>query len=87
MRSISSNVTFKTCVSLLIFCFDNLSIGVSGVLTSLTIIVLLSISHFMSVFVLCIDDENLYSILSDVSLHLTYFLADLNISTVEFSIF
>ena len=31
MRSISSNVSFKTCVSLLIFCFDNLSIGVSGV--------------------------------------------------------
>ena len=31
MRSISSNVSFKTCVSLLIFCFDDLSIGVSGV--------------------------------------------------------
>ena len=29
MRSISSNVSFKTCVSLLIFCFDDLSIGVS----------------------------------------------------------
>ena len=27
MRSISSNVSFKTCVSLLIFCFDDLSIG------------------------------------------------------------
>ena len=40
-----------------------------------------------NVFVLCVYDENLYSILSDVSLHLTYFLADLNISTVEFSIF
>jgi len=39
------------------------------------------------IFVLCVYDENLYSILSDVSLHLSYFLADLNISTVEFSIF
>ena len=45
MRSISS----KTCVSLLIFCFDDLSIGVSGVLKSPTIIVLLSVSPFMSV--------------------------------------
>ena len=49
MRSISSNVSFKTCVSLLIFCFDDLSIGVSGVLKSHTIIALLSISPFMSV--------------------------------------
>ena len=40
-----------------------------------------------NIFVLCVYDENLYSILNDVSLHLTYFLADLNISTVEFSIF
>ena len=55
MRSVSSNVSFKTCVSLLIFCFDNLSIGVSGVLKSPTIIVLLSVSPFMSVFVLCIE--------------------------------
>ena len=51
MRSISSNVSFKTCVSLLIFCFDDLSIGLSGVLKSPTIIVLLSISPFMSVSV------------------------------------
>ena len=51
MRSISSNVSFKTCVSLLIFCFDDLSVGVSGVLKSPTIIVLLSISPFMSVSV------------------------------------
>ena len=49
MRSISSNVSFKTCVSLLIFCFDDLSIGVSGVLKSPTSIVLLSVSPFMSV--------------------------------------
>ena len=48
MRSISSNVSFKTCVSLLIFCFDDLSIGV---LKSPTIIVLLSVSPFMSVSV------------------------------------
>ena len=51
MRPISSNVSFKTCVSLLIFCLDDLSIGVSGVLKSPTIIVLLSISPFMSVSV------------------------------------
>ena len=51
MRSISSNVSVKTCVSLLIFCFDDLFIGVSGVLKSPTIIVLLSISPFMSVSV------------------------------------
>ena len=51
MRSISSNVSFKTCVSLLISCFDDLSIGVSGVLKSPTIIVLVSISLIMSVSV------------------------------------
>ena len=51
MRSISSNVSFKTCVSLLIFCFDYLSIGVNGVLKSPAVIVLLSISPFMSVSV------------------------------------
>ena len=51
INEISSNVSFKTCVSLLILCFDDLSIGVSGVLKSPTIIVLLSISSFMSVSV------------------------------------
>ena len=51
MISISSNVPFKTCDSLLIFYFDDLSIGVSGVLKSLLIIVFLSISPFMSVSV------------------------------------
>ena len=51
MRSISSNVSFKTCVSLLIFCFNDLSIGVIGVLKSPTIIVLLSIYPFISVSV------------------------------------
>ena len=48
IRSISSNVSFKTCVSLLIFCFDDLSIGESVVLKLPAIIVLLSISPFMS---------------------------------------
>ena len=51
INEISSNVSFKTCVSLLIFCFDDLSIGVRGMLKSPTIIVLLSISPFMSVSV------------------------------------
>ena len=51
MIFISSNISFKTCVSLLLFCLDALSIGVSGVLKSPTIIVLLSISPFMSVSV------------------------------------
>ena len=51
MRSILSNVSFKTCISFLIFCFDDLSIGVSGVLKSPAIIVLLSISPFMSISV------------------------------------
>ena len=47
----SFNVSFKTCVSLLIFCFDDLSPGVSGELKSPTIIVLLSVSPFLSVSV------------------------------------
>ena len=50
---ISSNVSFKTYVSLLIICFDDLSIGVSGVLKSPTIIVSLPISPFMS-FSVCL---------------------------------
>ena len=53
MRFISSNVSFKTPVSLLIFCFDDQSIGVSEVLKSPNIAVLLTVSPFMSVFVLC----------------------------------
>ena len=51
VRYFSSNVSFKTCISLLIFCFDDLYIGVSGVLKSPTTIVLLPISPFMSVSV------------------------------------
>ena len=49
MRSIWSNVSFKVCVSFLILCFDDLSVGVSGFLKSPTI-VLLSISPFMPGF-------------------------------------
>ena len=49
IKSIWSNVSLKACVSLLIFCLEGLSIDVSGVLKSLTIIVLLSISPFISV--------------------------------------
>ena len=46
----------KTSVSLLIFCFDDLSIGVSGVLKSPTIIVLLSFSPFsLLALVLCME--------------------------------
>ena len=56
MRFISSNVSFKTCVFLLIFCFDDLSIGVCGVLKPPTIIVLLSVSSLhLLVFVLGIE--------------------------------
>ena len=55
MKSILSNVSFKAYVSLLIFCFDDLSTGVSAVLKSPAIIVLLSISPLcLLVFVLCI---------------------------------
>ena len=42
-------VSFKAFVSVFIFCLDDLSVGVSGVLKSPTIIVLLSISLFMAV--------------------------------------
>ena len=44
-----SIVSFKVCVSLLIFCLVYLPIGVSGVLKSPTIIVLLLISPFIPV--------------------------------------
>ena len=49
VRSIPFNVSFKTCIYVSIFCLDDLSSGVSGVLKSPTIFVLLSISPFMSV--------------------------------------
>ena len=50
IKSISYNVSFKTKVSVLIFCLDDLSTDsteVSGVLKSPIIIVLLSIFFFM----------------------------------------
>ena len=43
----------RPCVSVLIFCLDDLSVAVCGVLKSLTVIVLLSISSFM-VFSSCL---------------------------------
>ena len=49
IRSTWFNVSLKAYVSLLLFSFDDLSICVSGALKSPTIIVLLSISPFMSV--------------------------------------
>ena len=61
VKSISSNVSFKTSVSWLTFCFDDLSFGVSGVLRSPTIIVLLSVSPFMSVQFSSVQ----YSVMSD----------------------
>ena len=42
-------MSFKACFSLLIFCLDDLPIDGSGVLKSLSIIVLLSVSSFMFV--------------------------------------
>ena len=49
IKSIWSIVSFKACVSLFIFYLDDLSIGVSEVLKSPTIIVLLLISSFIAV--------------------------------------
>ena len=68
VMSIWSIVSFKACVSLFIFFLGDLSIGVSGVLKSPTIIVLLSISPFMAVciclmycsYVVCINIYNCY---------------------------
>ena len=47
----ASNVSLKVCVSL--FCLDDLSIGVSGVLKSATTIVFLSIPPFIVVHICC----------------------------------
>ena len=49
IKSVWSVVSFKAWVSLLIFFLSDLSIGVSEVLKSPTIIVLLSISSFRAV--------------------------------------
>ena len=51
IRSIWSNVSFKVCVFLLIVYFDDLSIGVNGVLKSPMIIAFLLIPRLMSVTV------------------------------------
>ena len=42
-------MSLKASISLLIFCVDDLSIDVSGVLKAPSVIVLLSLSSFMSV--------------------------------------
>ena len=49
IKSIWSNVSFKASVFLLIFCLDDMSIDVSGVLKFPTTTVLLSNFPFMSV--------------------------------------
>ena len=49
VRSICSNVSFKVTVFLLIFCLDDLSIYINGVLKPFTIIILLLMFSFMSV--------------------------------------
>ena len=49
VKSIWTKVSFKSNVSLFHFCLDDSSTDESGVLKSLTIIVLLSISPFTSV--------------------------------------
>ena len=77
VKSIFSKVSFKTCVSLLIFCLDDLCIDESEVLKSTSITVLLSISPFMFVsvcsyvsrcsYVGCIDICNCYVFLLDCS--------------------
>ena len=55
VKFIWSNVSSKASVSLLIFCLDDLSTDVNGVLKPPTVIVLLSSSPFMFViFDLCI---------------------------------
>ena len=49
IRSLSSKVSLKVYVPFLIFCLGDVSISVNLVLKSPTIIVLLSISPFMTV--------------------------------------
>ena len=51
IRSVWSNVLFKVCVSLLILCFDDLSIDESGLLKSPNNTVLLLNSPLMPVSV------------------------------------
>ena len=51
IRSILSNELYEVCVSLMILCFDDLSIGVIWMLKSPPITVILSISLLMPVIV------------------------------------
>ena len=96
IRSIWSNELFKACVSLLIFCFDDLSFGVSKFPT---IIVLLSISLFYAYYCLpyvlmcsyvgCINIDSCYVIFLDWSLDhyvvsLRSILSDMKIVTLTF---
>ena len=53
IKSYFSIVSFRISVALWIFCLEDLSIGVSGVLRSPTIFVFPSISPFMSVNICC----------------------------------
>ena len=49
IKFIWSDVSFTVYISLLIFCLDDLSIGITGVFNSPTITVLLLISLFMAI--------------------------------------
>ena len=53
MKTNFSPVSFRICVALLIFCLEDLSMNVSGVLKFPTLIVFPSISPFMSVSICC----------------------------------
>ena len=49
MTSVWSNIVFNAYISLLIFCLDDLSIDISGLLRSPYYFALLSPSHYISV--------------------------------------
>ena len=53
IKSNSSVVTFRISVTLLIFCLEDISIDVSGVLMSPTMMIFPLISPFMSVDICC----------------------------------
>ena len=53
IKSNFSIVAFRISVALLVFCLEDLSVGVSGVLRSPTMIVFPSISPLMSVSICC----------------------------------
>ena len=48
-------LSFKACVSLLIFCLDDLSLGVSEALKASTVIELLSILPLMGISIYLMD--------------------------------